>query len=124
MQSLQRSTGYSLNGCRSRHARSTPSSGRLRSSRRTIAGAAGPVTTVAQQQDDSAPSTSASSSAQAVADLHSPLKGRVAQFRATKQVKHVVRELEAKSLAEYMALPASQYSVLDARKVSTRGTGW
>jgi hypothetical protein len=28
-----------------------------------------------------------------------------------------VQELQSRSLAEYMALPASQYSVLDARKV-------
>jgi hypothetical protein len=77
--------------------------------------AASPVTSLpaAAQDDGAAPSTSASAGAGAAA----PLAGRVARFRATKHAAQLVRELEARSLAEYMALPASQYSVLDARKV-------
>lgn len=85
-----------------------------RSSRR--AGAASPVTSVSQQQDDSLPSTSGADGRHDE-QQHLQLTGRVARFRATKQAVQVVRELDSRSLAEYMALPASQYSVLDARKI-------
>lgn len=44
------------------------------------------------------------------------LQGKVARFAAQKQARKSVQELQ-RPLAEYMALPASQYSVLDARKI-------
>lgn len=59
---------------------------------------------------DPAPSTSAPESQQ-----HS-VSGKVAVFAASKQQSQPVQE-QQRPLAEYMALPASQYSVLDARKI-------
>lgn len=44
------------------------------------------------------------------------LQGQLARFAAQKHARQPVQELQ-RALAEYMALPASQYSVLDARKV-------
>lgn len=44
------------------------------------------------------------------------LTGKVARFIARKQQVKAVTE-QQRALAEYMALPASQYSVLDARKI-------
>lgn len=45
-----------------------------------------------------------------------PLEGKIARFSASKQLVKQITEAQ-RPLAEYMALPASQYSVLDARKV-------
>lgn len=45
-----------------------------------------------------------------------PLTGRVACFAARKHASRDVTEA-ARSLPDYMALPASQYSVLDARRI-------
>eukprot|EP00879_Flechtneria_rotunda_P004510 GHRR01004765.1.p1 GENE.GHRR01004765.1~~GHRR01004765.1.p1 ORF type:complete len:260 (+),score=30.58 GHRR01004765.1:283-1062(+) len=47
---------------------------------------------------------------------HRQLQGRLARFSARKQHSKPVKESQ-RALAEYMALPASQYSVLDARKI-------
>lgn len=59
----------------------------------------------------------ASSSGRAEGSSPSPdLKGRIARFRASKSLAQPIRDKE-RLLAEYMALPASQYSVLDARKI-------
>lgn len=44
------------------------------------------------------------------------LAGNVARFRAHKLQLKAVKE-QQRALADYMALPASQYSVLDARKI-------
>ncbi|GBF87734.1 RAP release galactose-binding protein-like [Raphidocelis subcapitata] len=90
--------------------------------------AASPLASLEQQQrrpDGAAPAAAGgdaggapSTSAAAVSAPPSQrLSGRVARFRATKQATQNVRELQTRSLAEYMALPASQYSVLDARKI-------
>lgn len=54
------------------------------------------------------PSTSGSDSTQ--------LTGKTARFTARKHQVSTVTE-QQRALAEYMALPASQYSVLDARKI-------
>lgn len=45
-----------------------------------------------------------------------PLEGKIARFSASKQLVKQITEAQ-RPLAEYMALPASQYSVLDARKI-------
>jgi hypothetical protein len=45
-----------------------------------------------------------------------PLEGKIARFSANKQQVKQITEAQ-RPLADYMALPASQYSVLDARKV-------
>eukprot|EP00878_Enallax_costatus_P004107 GHUV01004335.1.p1 GENE.GHUV01004335.1~~GHUV01004335.1.p1 ORF type:complete len:254 (+),score=29.94 GHUV01004335.1:376-1137(+) len=45
-----------------------------------------------------------------------PLTGKVARFTARKHQLKAVQE-QQRALAAYMALPASQYSVLDARKI-------
>jgi hypothetical protein len=45
-----------------------------------------------------------------------PLEGKIARFAASKQLVKQTPEAQ-RPLADYMALPASQYSVLDARKV-------
>lgn len=44
------------------------------------------------------------------------LQGKVARFAAQKSARKAVPE-QQRPLADYMALPASQYSVLDARKI-------
>eukprot|EP00877_Chromochloris_zofingiensis_P014205 jgi/Chrzof1/9038/Cz03g33250.t1 len=46
----------------------------------------------------------------------SQLTGKIARFAAKKQQFQQIEEKQ-KALAAYMALPASQYSVLDARKI-------
>jgi hypothetical protein len=113
-----RSSGAEMGSRRCAGAAAAP----RRRAARPPARAASPVTSLAQQQDDAAASTSASTSIstqqqQRQQQQGGQLSGRVARFRATKQAVQSVRELDTRSLAEYMALPASQYSVLDARKV-------
>jgi hypothetical protein len=44
------------------------------------------------------------------------LQGKIARFAAQKHARKPVQELQ-RALSAYMALPASQYSVLDARKI-------
>jgi len=57
-----------------------------------------------------------SASTQATADANNWDSERVVSLVATTNSSHRVEEL-GRPLSEYMALPASQYSVLDARKV-------
>eukprot|EP00882_Tetradesmus_deserticola_P006021 GHRQ01006339.1.p1 GENE.GHRQ01006339.1~~GHRQ01006339.1.p1 ORF type:complete len:256 (+),score=80.02 GHRQ01006339.1:207-974(+) len=45
-----------------------------------------------------------------------PLHGKAARFSASKQLVKQIPEAQ-RPLADYMSLPASQYSVLDARKI-------
>lgn len=70
------------------------------------------------QQQPEQPSTSGSSSSLQHHHHHQPqqLQGKVARFAAQKHAAKPVQEVQ-RALAEYMALPASQYSVLDARKI-------
>ncbi|KAI8465504.1 MAG: hypothetical protein J3K34DRAFT_461368 [Monoraphidium minutum] len=115
MQCLQRGRGAALAGRGAPGAARAPAAPR-RGAR--VARAAVPITPVAHQQqqpppaDAGAPSTSGAAPA-----ARRALGGRVARFRATKRGAQVVQELPERGLAEYMALPASQYSVLDARKI-------
>jgi hypothetical protein len=117
---LARATGATPAGGGAAAPRRAPREMARRSSARAGGGAraaapASPLPVAAAAADDErGPSTSGGAAAPAPAPA---LSGRIARFRATKQVAQLVRELEARSLAEYMALPASQYSVLDARKV-------
>lgn len=67
-----------------------------------------PVSTTVK--DDSAASTSGRP------ETAPAPSGRIARLKATKAQSQPIQERE-RPLAEYMALPASQYSVLDARKI-------
>jgi hypothetical protein len=64
----------------------------------------------------SAPSTPQQHHQQQSHHIQPQLQGKVARFAAQKHARKPVQELQ-RALAEYMALPASQYSVLDARKI-------
>ena len=65
-------------------------------------------------KEDGESQSSSASSVQAIQSQWDP--ARVVRLTATSNASQRVLELE-KSVKEYMALPASQYSVLDARKV-------
>lgn len=62
------------------------------------------------------PSTSGSNPQQQHHSQPQQLQGKVARFAAQKHACKPVQE-QQRELAAYMALPASQYSVLDARKI-------
>jgi hypothetical protein len=68
------------------------------------------------QPSTSGPSAQQQHHQQQSRHIQPQLQGKVARFAAQKHARKPVQELQ-RALAEYMALPASQYSVLDARKI-------
>ncbi|GBG71941.1 hypothetical protein CBR_g10878 [Chara braunii] len=80
-----------------------------------------PTTVSASSEASSSPSSSSSSESQpgvaggTTTGLVSKDEG-VARLRAQRKEVHLVQDME-RPIAEYMALPASQYSVLDAERI-------
>lgn len=76
------------------------------------------VAAVAQQQESRVSSTQQQlqQTTSSSIEQNRVLEGKLARFAASKHLVKPVKEVQ-RPLADYMALPASQYSVLDARKI-------